>query len=184
MNTRTKWSILPVALLAMGTVALAQSQTPAAQASGSTAPAGAQSGPLTAVGAPSVGAKEEPLYGEINGAVPGDPATLIANAGVNRAIDGLTRAFAAKNMVAVKQLWPSIPQKQASALEKSLGYFKTVSRNFKPDKIDVNGDAAVVDGSYSGAFVKGQTIIPSSGDFHATLARIGTTWILTSLECK
>jgi hypothetical protein len=207
MNTRMKWSVLPVALLMMGTLATAQSQTPAAQGSSpsanstsSTTPDpsagqrkenqqdrianGVQSGQLTA-GEPShPESKEEAIYGETkaDGAA-GNNSMLIATTGVNQAIDDLSRAFANRDLNALKQLWPSIPGRPYAALEKSFSYFKSASRNFRTENIDFNGETATVVGSYSGSFVNGTRIIPSSGRFHATLIKVGMRWIVATLVC-
>jgi len=209
MNTQMKWSILPVALLMMGTLAMAQSQTPAAQGSGSAANSttnaqpdptvgqrkenqqgrianGVQSSPLIA-GEPShMESKEAAIYGEtkVDGSANGGKLTLIDATGVNNAIDDLSRAFANRDLNAIRQLWPSISERPSAALDKSFGYFKSVSRNFRSENIDVNGDTATVVGSYSGSFINGVTTIPSSGRFHVTLRRVGTRWIVATLVCN
>jgi hypothetical protein len=209
MNTQMKWSVLPVALLMIGTVTLAQSQTPTPQTSGSSASTntttqpdsttgqhkeipkdasakGAQNGSLTADEAPNMKTERPAIFGVTNVDRPanGDQLLLIANMGVNSAMDDLSHAFANKDLNAIKQLWPSIPQKPSAALGKSFAYFKSVSRDFKPESIEVNGDTATVVGSYSGSFVNGGTTILSIGKFHATLKKSGTQWTMVSLECN
>jgi hypothetical protein len=203
MNTRMKWSVLPVALLMMGTLAMAQSQTPATQGSspsGTTPdPAagqvkenqlgrnanGVQSGQLAA-GEPSrPESKDEAIYGEAraDGAA-GNNSMLIATTGINKSIDDLSSAFSNRDLNALRQLWPSIPERPSAALEKSFRYFKSASRNFRTENIDFSGETATVVGSYSGSFVNGAKVIPSSGRFHATLIKVGTRWIVATLVCN
>jgi hypothetical protein len=198
MSTRMKSSVLPVALLMMGTLAMTQSQTLAAQGSSSPANSTAgqgkenpqdrltdavQSGPVRAGEPANLESAGQATYMEtmVDRSANGG---MLATPGINKSIDDLSRAFAGRDFGAVKQLWPSISDKSFSALEKSFVYFKSVSRNFRPENIDVNGDVATVVGSYSGSFVKGKTTIPSNGTFHATLKKVGTRWIVASLVCS
>jgi len=165
MSIRTNWSVLPVALLFMGTVASAQNQ--------------ATSNALDP--------REAPVFEETrverSDAMMAQPL-LVPTADVRATMNSLSRAFAAKDLTAVRQLWPTIPQKPQAALQKSFRYFNTVSRNFSIETIQGNSDNAILTGSYSGAFVQGKTTIHSSGQFHATLRRIGSRWIIDSLVCN
>jgi hypothetical protein len=192
MTTRMKWSVFPIALLTMGTFAMAQNQTPSTQGSSSSANSagasanGARSGQLTAGEPIRPDSKETAIYGDTvpDGSAAGSNSMLIATMAVNRAIDDLTNAFANRDSGAIKQLWPSIPEKPFAALQKSFSYFSITSRNFRPENINVNGDTATVSGSYSGSFVSGEKTIPSSGRFSATLRRTGTRWFLATLVCN
>jgi hypothetical protein len=186
MNTHMKWSVLPVALLMLGTLAMAQGQVPVEQ--GSSSPANsttrtkADSGQLAAV----AGANPDSEEVVINGprAAEDSRLMLIATTGVNQAVNDLSVAFGDRDLEAFRQLWPSIPQKPLAALGKTFVYFKRASRNFKTENMEINGDTATVVGSYSGSFVNGTTIIPSNGKFHATLIKLGTRWVFSSLVCN
>ena len=163
MSIRTKWSVLPVALLFAGTVASAQNQATSSNLDSST-----------------------PIYEETRVERPAASAQalLVPTAEITATMDSLSRAFAAKDLSAIRQLWPTIPAKPQTALQKSFRYFQSVSRNFTTENMDVNGDTATLIGSYSGAFVQGKTTIHSSGSFHATLRKIGSRWIIESLICN
>jgi hypothetical protein len=205
MITPVKWTVLPIALIIMGTVATAQTQAPAAQGSGSTANPTASAQPDQSTGqhkenqagnrAPKVplAADEAPILKTENPAIfgvsradhsiNGDQTVLIATTGINSAMDDLSHAFANRDLSAIRQLWPTIPDRPYAALGKSFGYFRTVSRNFNPENIDLHGDTATVVGTYTGAFGNKATTIPSSGTFHATLKKTGSQWIMASLVC-
>jgi eukaryotic-like serine/threonine-protein kinase len=101
--------------------------------------------------------------------------------GINKAIDDLSHVFANKDMNALRQVWPTIPEKQAGPLQKSFGAMKSFSRVFTPSKTTVAGDTAAVDGTYSGAFVIGSASTPSNGTFHAKLSNKGGRWVITDL---
>lgn len=209
MNIAMKWSILPIALAITGSLAMAQSHVPAEQAPSSSAnsaistspdptagqrkesqqdraPNGVRSGQLTATENSSMESEETPINWAPNAdrSANGGNVTLMATDGVSKSINDLSSAFANRDLVAIRQLWPSIPEKPLAAMEKSFAYFKITSRNFRPENIDVNGDTAAVVGSYSGSFIKGTTNIPSNGKFHATLKKVGTRWILATLVCE
>ena len=130
--------------------------------------------------------REAPVYEETRVERPAASAqpVFVPTAEITATMDGLSHAFAAKDLSAIRQLWPTIPAKPQAALHKSFGYFESVSRNFTAENIDVNGETATVIGSYSGAFVQRKTAIHSSGSFHATLRKIGSRWIIDSLVCN
>jgi len=190
-----KWHGLPVILLMMGSLSMTQSQTLAAQSSspadnattstttdqtaGQGVANGARNGQLALSGASDLESADPVIYGE--GAANGG---MLATVGIHRAIDDLSRAFASRDLGAVRQLWPSIPKRPNAALKSSFNSFKSVSRNFRPENIAVNGDTATVSGSYSGSFINNATTIPSSGRFDATLQRVGTRWIVVTLVCN
>src|ERR1700674_5631154 len=155
MSTRMKWSVSPAALLIMGTLAMAQSQTLAAQGSNSSANSttsttsdptagqrkenqqdrianGVQRGPLAAGETSNPEFEEEGIYNETE-ADPSANGGVLATKGVNKAIDDLSRAFANRDVGAFRQLCPSVPEKPIAALGKSFSYFKNVSRNFRPE---------------------------------------------------
>jgi hypothetical protein len=208
MSTQMKWSVLPVALLMIGTLAMAQSQTAApgsASSANSTSGAtsdptagqprenqqgrianGVQSGRLAADETSNLDSEDGAIYGVATAdrSADGGRQLLIATRGVNNAINDLSSAFGNKDSNAIKQLWPSIPEKPFAALEKSFSYFKSASRNFRPETIDVHGDTAIVVGTYSGSFVNGARTIPSSGSFHATLKMVGMRWFVVALVCN
>ena len=196
MSTRMKWIALPVALLLAGTLAMAQSQTAGsrpdptvAQNQGNPqngAVNGAQSGQWVTSDSLKLDSKDAATYRETKAdpSASGDQAIGIASQDIKETFDGLSRAFANRDLNSIKQSWPSIPDRPRAALQKSFGYFKSVSRNFRPETIDVNGDSAVVIGSYTGSFEKGTTIIPSFGKFHATLRKIGGRWFIDTLLCN
>ncbi|MGD0907629.1 MAG: hypothetical protein ABSA96_08605 [Candidatus Acidiferrales bacterium] len=194
MSTEMKRRVFPIALLMTGILTIAQSQTLAAQGSRSSAnattsanpdPTTGQRGQLVAGELSSPESKEEAIYGDArpDGSAKGVMLAVNETAGVNKSMDELSRAFSNKDLGAIRQVWPSISEGPLASLGKSFSYFKSASRNFKPEKIDVNGDTAKVIGGYSGSFVNGTTTIPSSGRFHATLTKIGTRWIVVTLVC-
>lgn len=164
MSIRTQWFVLPVALLFTGTVASAQNQATST----------------------NLNSRVAPIFEETRverTAASSQPA-LTPTTEITETMNGLSNAFAAKDLHAIKELWPTIPQKPQAALQKSFGYFESVSRNFRLESIDVQGDFAAVAGSYSGSLVRGKNTIPSIGRFRATLRRTGSHWIVDSLICN
>jgi hypothetical protein len=200
MRTQVKWSVLPVALLMAGTFAMAESRALAAQGSSSSANSSTSAKPDSTAGQRKDNQQDRTANGAQSGqltaseaAIPtdtvedrsanGEKAILVATAGVNKTIDDLSRAFAHRDLGEIRQVWPSIPARPFTALEKSFSSFNSASRSFRPENIDFNGDTATVVGSYSGAFINKVANISSSGRFHATLKKTGTRWVVVALAC-
>jgi hypothetical protein len=175
MGTRMKWTALPVALLLAGSLAMAQNRGD-----------GAQSGQQMTSGTLNLESKDPAIYREtaVGPSPSGDKAIGMAAEDIQETFASLSSAFANRDLNSVKQSWPSIPERPRTALQKSFAYFKTVSRNFRPESIEVNGDFAAVVGSYSGSFEKGKTTIPSLGKFRATLRKTGGRWSIDTLLCN
>jgi hypothetical protein len=177
MRAQMKWSVLPVVLLM--TFGMAESRVLAAQGSSS------QAKSSTNTASETLESKEAVVTGETeeDRSSNGEKAILVATAGVNKTIDDLSRAFAHRDLDEIRQVWPSIPARPFTALEKSFSSFNSASRSFKPENIDFNGDTATVVGSYSGAFINKVANISSSGRFHATLKKAGARWVVVALVC-
>jgi serine/threonine protein kinase len=93
----------------------------------------------------------------------------------------LSSAFAGRDLNGVRQVWTAIPKNVADTLGKSFGSTKSFSRNFAPVNITVNGDTAVVSGTYTGAFTIGSSSTPSNGTFQANLKKDGSRWSVVNL---
>lgn len=186
MNSKRKWIVYPAALVMMAALALTQTQTVAAQDSSSSGNTprvmnGVQRVPYNSSEPSRMETEGAAKFAETRVDISSDGDVLAARRGVNRAFFDLTGAFADKDLKAVTQVWPTIPHQSSGALGKAFGYFKNVSRNFVPEDIRVNGETATVFGSYSGSFVSGATIFPSSGHFQATLRKSATRWTVSTL---
>jgi hypothetical protein len=109
------------------------------------------------------------------------PAVLDEKPAIKAVMDDLSRAFATRKTDEIKRVWPLIPRKMEDTLKASFGAAKSVSRNFTPADITVNGDTATATGTYSGVFEVGGNKTPSSGSFKATLKKQGGRWIVSDL---
>src|SRR5216683_2751486 len=104
-----------------------------------------------------------------------------AKPAIAKVFDDLSRAFANKDIRAIKQLWPSIPKQQADKLEASFHAAKTVSRKFTPVTLTVSNNDATATGTYSSSFVLSKEPEIYNGSFKAVLKRNGNIWIITGL---
>ena len=167
MNARMHWSLLAAVIFMTAPLAKAQSQSQGAQASVSE---------VTPVGSD--------LSTDIPMGHSADASQLSVSQSIDKAFLDLSQAFADRDSSALRRAWPSIPAATYNAVAKSFGYFKNTSRKFSPEQIQVKGDTATVSGTYSGSFIKGSTVLPSNGTFHATAVRIENGWVLSSLVCN
>lgn len=98
---------------------------------------------------------------------------------IKAVLEQLSSAFGTKKTEELKKVW-LLPKNQETALKAAFGASKSVSRNFVPADITVNGDGAVAKGTWSGVFDTGGSS-PSSGPFTATLKKQGGRWVITDL---
>lgn len=167
MNGKIHWSLLPVAVIMTAALAMAQGPSQGVQSSLST---------VTPVESyPSTDTTMDR---------PADARQMGASQAIAKTFLDLSQAFADRDPSALRRIWPSIPAATSDAVGKSFRYFTNTSRRFNPEEIQIKDDKATVSGSYSGSFIKGSKVVPSSGTFHATLVKTESGWILSSLRCN
>jgi hypothetical protein len=99
---------------------------------------------------------------------------------INAVFDALSRAFAKKDIRAIKQLW-AIPKDQAGKYESSFAYAKSVSVTFTLASITTSGDTAAVTGTITKRFDINNAQ-PYTGSFTASLRRQNNVWTIVNLK--
>ncbi len=138
---------------------------------------------ITVLNTPQPPPKPDPNAGVKPSSNSGSVSSEDPRPAINKVLEDLSRAFANRDIKAIKQVWPAIPKQQVQTLEASCGAFKSVSRKFSATNISIgtNGDIATVTGTFTGAFGTGKDARVSSGSFQALLKHVGNVWIITNL---
>jgi hypothetical protein len=105
-------------------------------------------------------------------------------AAIDQVFADLSHAWSSMNVNALEAIWPSIPKQQAAGLKTIFGSYKSFSREFAPARITPSGDAVLVFGSYSGAYVNSEGRVSADGTFQAVLSKQDGRWSILSLTMK